>query len=639
MRRTSIQLRISDLIFALLKRWKLIASLTMLGMVFGLLLSGMSYVQDSVQMYQISGSLSITTRNANGTFLGNNSVPTQNDVHLAEDMMDAVVYLVKSKRTLDTVISNLEMLGVVSSDIRSNMSTSQHNNTQIFTLNLVWPTAEEGLEIWQELVNVSNQLLPQLLMVGHLENVNEPNVTTISSGFSGKSTSMILAALGFMAGAGYAVMELLIHPTLTNVNDVETQFGLEILGMIPKDPEHFKKKTSILVQDDSSSAEVTQNYSSTAYILRNRLGTKEEHQVFYITSSVNREGRTTVAANLAIQLSDMEQRTLLIDFDTSNPTLGTLFLDNVDYSRSLNALYKGEITEVDAITTLTGFLDLLPMVLEHNPVSMDGMIEDLISKLSQKYDFVIIDAPPVGKDSTTLSLNQVANNVVFVVDYDNASIPEIQNALEKLDKSGIRVVGCVVNGVQMSNSLSLVGLKKVAQHDKVVKPKKKKRNPLKKKDALQLNSPPPDETVDELLKAGSGETQSEEETTPGTETAGKAKSGKEKPRREKARKEKPQKEKKPRQRQKAAEKNKQEEGFLQPQATTGGTFTHSRRNVMEDVMGDSGGSSGYSEEDMLDALLQRDKSHFANDFVVQDSLADGAGKPSPFQFLDEDNES
>ena len=64
MRSTGIQLRVSDLLFALQKRWKLIISLTFLGLVFGLLLTGMTYVQDSVQFYRVRGSFSFTTTTA-----------------------------------------------------------------------------------------------------------------------------------------------------------------------------------------------------------------------------------------------------------------------------------------------------------------------------------------------------------------------------------------------------------------------------------------------------------------------------------------------------------------------------------------------------------------------------------------------
>ncbi|MBR3106462.1 MAG: AAA family ATPase [Clostridia bacterium] len=452
-----IQLRISDLLFAVQKRWKIIVSLTFLGGVFGVLLSGMNYVQSAVQTYQINGSFVINAVNSQGRYSGNSIAPSKTDMTLATDLYDTVYYLLRSDRLLYRIINDEQMLGVSASDIRNGLSISQYNDTNIITMRLTWDNGEEGMNLWQALIDKANSLLPEIVQVGRLQIFNEPESTLIRSSSANIKTWMVLPVLGFGAGMGFAIIELMMRPTLINVKDVETVFGLETIGIIPYDPAYFSNKISLLVSDEKSSSEVTQNYSSSAYILRNRIGLKEKCHCFYITSTTGHEGRTSAAANLAIQLSDMERHTLLIDYDYKNPMLGSLFLNNLDYSHSLNALYRGEITMADAITTLTGYLDILPMVMEHNLIYLDSTIIDMISQLREQYQYIIIDAPPVGKESETLSLNQVANTVLFVVRYDTASIPEIQATLEKLDKSGIRILGCIVNGLKSSKNVLLGG--------------------------------------------------------------------------------------------------------------------------------------------------------------------------------------
>lgn len=123
-------------------------------------------------------------------------------------------------------------------------------------------------------------------------------------------------------------------------------------------------------------------------------------------------------------------------------------MQNVEYSRTLNALYKGESAEQDAVISLTGYLDLLPMVLERNAVPLDGTLFDFLESIMEPYEYVVIDASSVGRSSDVLRLNKLANNVLFVVRYDATPLPAIQDAIEKLDKSGVRVLGCVVNEVQ-----------------------------------------------------------------------------------------------------------------------------------------------------------------------------------------------
>lgn len=473
-----IQLRISDLLFAVQKRWKIIVSLTFLGLMSGFLLSGLSYVQSSVESFQVSGSFMIAATDKSGRYTNNGAAPNRNDIILAGDMYDTVNYLLKSDRLLNRVISDTQMLGVSVSDIRSNLSVSRYYETTIITMTLTWEDIEEGFTIWNSVLKNANALLEEIVDVGSLRIINEPQSKVVGSRSANMKTWMVLPILGFVAGMSYSVIEVLMHPTLINVKDVETVFGLETIGIIPYDADHFTHKGSILVKDDSMSPEVLQNYSAAAYILRNRLGMNAQCHCFYITSTTRREGRTTAAANLAIQLSDMERRTLLIDFDYKSPSLGLLFLNNLDYHRSLNALYRGEINTTEAITTLTGHLDILPMVMEHNMITMDGAIIEMISRLKQEYEYIIIDAPPVGTESETLRLNPVANTVLFVARYDTASIPEIQAALDKLDKSGIRIAGCIVNGIKSTRNM-LLGTeehKTVEKNKKNVKSGKKKKN-------------------------------------------------------------------------------------------------------------------------------------------------------------------
>ena len=132
---------------------------------------------------------------------------------------------------------------------------------------------------------------------------------------------------------------------------------MEVLCEIGDDKAYFNKKESLLVGDDSQS-EIGESFASAAHIIQNRLRKKDGPHMIYITSALRNEGKTNVLANLAIQLSDLEKHVLLIDLDLKNPNLGSLFLNNVDYEHSLNGLYAGDITEKEAVTTLTGYMDI-----------------------------------------------------------------------------------------------------------------------------------------------------------------------------------------------------------------------------------------------------------------------------------------
>lgn len=443
-----VQIRVGDLLYAAFKRWKMILALGLLGFVCGFALSGISYLQGNYTSYEISCSIAITSQSGTGAFTDNSSYLSPNDFYLAQDMVDASTYVMKSNRVLQAAIDAAGLVSVSPKDVSRNLSVSRYNETQVLELTLNWNNADAGVRLMNAILDACREVLPETLMVGSVAVIDAPEARYLMGGGGYSALWLIFGVLGLLAGVGMAVLEVILRPTLLNLKDVETVLGLETLCSIPKNDEYFQKNTKLLSEKHTADADAVQNFASAAYILTNRFGTKEKQHRFYVTSAEDGEGKSTVAANLALQLSDMEKRTLLLDLNTRAPSLGGLFLQTVDYSRTLNALYKGESEEREAIISLTGHLDLLPMVLERNAVPLDGTLFELMEKVMEPYEYVVIDASSVGRSSDVLRLNQLAQNVLFVVRYDATPLPAVQDAIEKLDKSGVRVLGCVVNETQ-----------------------------------------------------------------------------------------------------------------------------------------------------------------------------------------------
>lgn len=452
MNSNGIQIRISDLLYAVWKRWRLILLLTLAGFTMGAAMLGVSYAQGELFGYQISCSIAVASKVANGNYTSDNHTPTKDDYYLAADMPDAVSYILKSDRVLDKALQQTGRTDLTAKELRRRLQIEQYNETQILELNLEWSGDTEGIALMNAILDETSKLLPQTLQMGAVEVIDEPTAKSSVGGTVASGMWFILGILGFLAGIGIAALDLLLRPTLINTKDVENVLGLDTIGTIPEDPEYFRRGRLLLENSGAGISYVEQSYASCAYIIRNLLGTKEGQHCFYVTSTENQEGRTSAAANLAVQFSDMERKVLLVDLDTRSPSLGGLFLKQVDYSHSLNALYKGEASPKEAITTLTGYLDFLPMILEHNAIALDGTLFDFLKRLGENYEYVILDAPPVGRISDALSLNQVADSVLFVIGYDQAILPDIRGTLEKLEKSGIRILGCVVNRVPGGNS-------------------------------------------------------------------------------------------------------------------------------------------------------------------------------------------
>lgn len=425
--------------------------LGLLGFFCGFVFSGVSFLRNSRTNYAVNCSVAITSQpSADGVVYNNSDYLSSNTFYQTLDMMDAATFVMKSERTLQTAIDHAGLVSVTTQDVSQNLQVSRYNETQVLLLTLTWNNAEAGVQLMNALVDAIKEILPETLMMGSVAMIDAPEAASTTGGGAGQYVRLwvIFCVLGLAAGAGLAVLEFFLRPTLLNVKDVEDVLKLETLGSIPKDNSYFQKNMQLLSETHRADADAVQNFASAAHILINRFGTTAEPHWFYVTSAEDGEGKSTVAANLALQLSDMEKRTLLLDLNTRAPRLGGMFLQDLPYSRTLNALYKGESAEPEAVISLTGYLDLLPMVLEPDAVPLDAALFDFLKPIMEPYEYVIIDASSVGRSSDVLRLNKLADHALFVVRHDAAPLSVIQDAIEKLNKSGVQLLGCVVNEVQ-----------------------------------------------------------------------------------------------------------------------------------------------------------------------------------------------
>ena len=108
----------------------------------------------------------------------------------------------------------------------------------------------------------------------------------------------------------------------------------------------------------------------------------------------------------------------------------------------------------------------------------------LINRLKADYDIVLIDTAPVGQVAETMSLSHVLDTMIFVVRFDGASMSQIREALFRIQKSGKRVLGCIVNDVKSLGTARRGGYYGYGDHYHSRGPSRK-RSQNRKKRAIQ----------------------------------------------------------------------------------------------------------------------------------------------------------
>lgn len=444
------EFRISDILYGIIKHRILIVSLTIVGLLVGIVLSGISFLQGEMsKQYMITSSFTVNTQTEEGSFTSGFNYPDYNDVNMSEDLVGTVSYVLKSDMMLEDIINSLGLLGVTTSDIYSNLKLQQYEETQIIEMNLYWRSADEGINILTELTKKAPEILKETLNIGTISVLNQPAAKYIIGGNVNVVLWGYTTLIGLGIGLIITILIVFVHPTLINTEDIGKVYEKELLGEIAEDEAYFAKRKSVM-EVDGISLDVRESFASAAHIIHSRLQKKEKPHVVYVTSTLRGEGKTSVIANLAIQLSNLEKHVLLVDLDTRNPNLGGMFLKKVDYAHSLNAFYAGDISKTEAVVSLNGYLDIMPTVLERNSIPLDSNLFRVIKQIADDYDYILIDTAPVGLIADSMNLDQIASAVLFVIRYDDATLKEINVALERIDKMGAELLGCIVNGVKAS---------------------------------------------------------------------------------------------------------------------------------------------------------------------------------------------
>ncbi|MEG2726864.1 MAG: CpsD/CapB family tyrosine-protein kinase [Bacilli bacterium] len=167
-----------------------------------------------------------------------------------------------------------------------------------------------------------------------------------------------------------------------------------------------------------------------------------------VTSSKQDEGKTTVAANLAVSFAALEgKRVLLIDGDLRNPSVHRIFSTTNPYG--LTEVLTGQKTLKQAIqTTEIQNLQILPTgKMPPNPAEMleSKRMREFIEGLKEYYEYIFIDSPPIGVITDSGVIANYADGTILVVGSKDVEADMAKISKERLEKVKANVIGVVLN--------------------------------------------------------------------------------------------------------------------------------------------------------------------------------------------------
>lgn len=281
-----------------------------------------------------------------------------------------------------------------------------------------------------------------------LEVLNQPEVPVSpcnDSGTFGNTILMALTAAVIAAGAiGWASFS---RDMVRSGREAKRKLTCSYLGELPHEgkPGLFRrKKDGIRITDPTTGY----RYVETLRKLRRRVERyMQGEKVLMVTGLAENEGKTTVAANLALSLAQKYSRVLLVDFDLRRSGCSRLLqLDAVDID--IRDVLGGRAEPESAVVPYkkTG-LDLLPA----RPGAQDGLPVERLQKLlhwaREHYDFVVLDLMPVSVAADLENVLECADAALLVVRQNGVPAPELNKGIDLLRSGKARLLGCVLNNV------------------------------------------------------------------------------------------------------------------------------------------------------------------------------------------------
>ncbi len=317
---------------------------------------------------------------------------------------------------------------------------------------------EREVDINQQLYDSFFTRLKETDELGGLESANARVLDTALPSYTpSKPNKKLFIAAAFVLSLSFGIALAIVMETLNSgirsVDDVEKKLGQRMLGLIPWLA--HKKKTDLPIRTFFDGKK--HQFSEAVRTLRTSLSLlniEKENQAILVTSSVPKEGKTTVSINLAFALGQLD-KTILIDADLRRPSIGKQFNIPSYQPGVANLVLKSHSFDECLVRDEESNIDILSAgTIPSNPQELlaDKGFEELITKLKSEYKYVVVDTAPTQAVSDSMIVANSCDSVIYVVRADSTSDKVINNGLSRFLQVGHRLDGVVLNQVNLRKS-------------------------------------------------------------------------------------------------------------------------------------------------------------------------------------------
>lgn len=256
--------------------------------------------------------------------------------------------------------------------------------------------------------------------------------------------------MGLFGGVGMALFLEYLDNTVKTPDDIEERYNIPVLSTISKSKDKDKDLYKLIL-DEPSSAIAESFKSLRASIMLS--SSDSPPKTILVTSMAPKDGKTTIALNLAMAIAGSGSKVLIIDCDLRRPMLHQVF--GLENKKGLSTFIAGTSGIKIIREGLPENLSLItsgPIPPNPSELMISKRLKDLVRALKDKFDFVIFDTPPIISVSDTLIMSKIVDASLIVTRFGKTTYEMMNHGLKQMADIEAKVIGTVINAVDEKKS-------------------------------------------------------------------------------------------------------------------------------------------------------------------------------------------
>ncbi len=338
------------------------------------------------------------------------------------------------------------------------ISAEVNGTTNLMNLSVKAADPELAFRLLTSVLEVYPNISDAIFSDAVIDVISSPNMPTSPSNSALTTYRNQIVLLAMLLEAGLIVLFSLLRETVKEEKGFTDKIDAELIGTVAHERVHLsnkekweKKKRALLINDAYSSLKFTEDYQKLATKLE-YIQKRKGKKIFAVTSVAENEGKSTVAANIAIALSGRGYKVALLDLDIRKPSMYKIF----DYHSEILNEFTDVLANKIALSDY-GFYRYRKgnLIIAFNKKGHENsedifngpMLSKCLDALRDKMDFIIIDTPPSSVSADAVTISNHADRTLLVVRTDTVAVQDINDAILAISDAGGKLAGCILNDV------------------------------------------------------------------------------------------------------------------------------------------------------------------------------------------------